>query len=487
MKNLFYFLLITQFVNAQNVSIKLKFENASDSIPIVANKSINDDAGYFLLNTDTIYTKNNLAELKFKTTNAGYMYFSFSRVNPSINILYEPDDVIELTVSKNQDNKYSVQYEGKNNDILLAINVDTIYHYRKFSHKFRKVIFEANKGSDILDYIKKEHKIALKQLQDLYNNEKISKSMFDVSKLYLEATLSNNSKSIIEDIFRIEEEYVNTKLPKSEFLDLLNNLMTEFNPFDDKFKNFTSYGSLDNLQAISRFINESKLDVKRYDKDLWKNKNARDYYSFIPLHYQERLFAHLFVNDRLDENDLKQFKKVFPNSRYTSYLEKHLKNKKVAEFKPYSFGYFINGKFEYYKQIKSIDINSIITDNFKGKPVFVDLWAAYCAPCFQEFSHSQKLFSFLMTNNVEMLYIAIDRESDIVKWQPNIKNNYLEGNHIFASDKIQESLQKLLNEPNGIYIPRYLLFNAKGELVLPSTKKPSEGQALYDEILNALK
>lgn len=38
-----------------------------------------------------------------------------------------------------------------------------------------------------------------------------------------------------------------------------------------------------------------------------------------------------------------------------------------------------------------------------------------------------------------------------------------------------------------VYIPRYLLFNSKGELVLPSTKKPSEGQALYDEILNALK
>lgn len=263
--------------------------------------------------------------------------------------------------------------------------------------------------------------------------------------------------------------------------------MTEFNPFDDKFKNFTTYAFFDNAQSFTRFMDESGFEEKRYDRGLWKNKNVRDYYNFIPLHLQEKLFAHLFSNDRLDESDFTQFKKVFPNSRYTTYLEKYLKNKKVSDYKPYAFGYFINGKFEYNKQVTSVDITSIIKNNFSGKAVFVDLWASYCAPCFQEFSHSQKLFAFLKTNNIEMLYLTIDKDKDITKWLPNIKNNYLEGNHIFTSDKIQESLQKLLNEPNGVYIPRYLLFNAKGELVLPATKKPSEEQVLYDEILNALK
>lgn len=480
----FFFLQISY---SQNVSIKLKFQNVSDSIPIAANKSINDDAGYFLMNTDTIYTKDNQSELKFNAVNPGYIYFTFSKANPGINLLYEPNESIVLNISKNQDNKYHIYYEGKNSDILLSINFDTIYKYQKLSQKLRPIIFNASKGSDILAFIKKEYKIGLNQLQGFYDNGKISKNMFDISKLYLETTLSNNSKSIIEDIFRIEEEYVKTKLPKSEFLDLLNNLMFEFNPFDNKFKNFTTYSTLDNLQATSRFINESKLDEVKYEKGLWKNKNVRDYYSFIPLHYQEKLFAHLLVNDRLDENDLKQFKKVFPNSQYTTYLEKYLKNKKTPDYEPYAFGYFINGKFEYYKQINNIDINAVINDNFSGKAVFVDLWASYCAPCFQEFAHSQKLFAFLKTNNIEMLYLAIDKDSEINKWQPNIKNNYLEGNHIFTSDKIQESLQNFLNEPNGVYIPRYLLFNGKGELVLPSTKKPSEGQALYDEILNALK
>ncbi|MEO5776705.1 MAG: redoxin family protein [Flavobacterium sp.] len=487
MKYLLSCLFLIQFVSAQNVSIKLKFENTSDSIPITANKSINDDAGYFLMNTDTIYTKNNQAELKFNAVNPGYMYFTFSKANPVINLLYEPNEVIQLKITKDQDNKYAIEYDGKNSDVLLAINFDTIYKYQKFAKKLRPIIFNAKKGSDILTFIKSQYAEGLKQLQGFYDNKTISKKMFDASRLYLEATLSNNSKSIIEDIFRIEEEYVNTKLPKSEFVDLLNNLMHQYSPFDNKFKGFTTYATLENLQAASKFINESGSDEQRYDNGLWKNKNAREYYNFIPLQYQEKLFAHLFVNDRLDENDFKQFKLVFPNSKYTTYLEKYLKNKKATIYKPYAFGYFLNNEFEYISQVNSIDIEAIIKDNFKGKAVFVDLWASYCGPCFQEFSYSQKLFSFLKTNAIEMLYINIDREKDIAKWQPNIKSSYLEGNHIFASDKIQKSLQKLLKEPNGVYIPRYLLFNSKGELVLPNTKKPSEEQPLYNEILKALK
>ncbi len=480
----FFFLQISY---SQNVSIQFKFQNVSDSIPIVVSKSINDNAAYFLYHSDTIFTKNNKAELKLQAINPGYVYFSFSKANPGINVLYEPNETIVLNISKNQDNKYHIHYEGGNSSISLAINVDTIYKYQKFSQKLRPIIFNANRGSEILNFIKKEHKLELEKLNNFYENREISKDIYEISKLYLESTLANNSKSIIEDIFRIEEEYTKTKLPKSEFLDLLNNLMSEFNPFDDKFKNFTTYALIDNIQSSSRFIAESGLDEKQYNKGLFVNKKLKYNYNYIPIHYQEHLFAFFFINDVLNEDDLEQFKKVFPKSPYTKYLEKYLKNKKLPEYKPYAFGYFINGKFEYNKQVNSIDITSIIKDNFSGKAVFVDLWASYCAPCFQEFSHSQKLFSFLKTNNIEILYLAIDKDKEITKWLPNIKNNYLEGNHIFASDKIQESLQKLLNEPDGVYIPRYLLFNAKGELVLPATKKPSEGEVLYDEILNALK
>ena len=77
-----YFLITffcLQISYSQNVSIQLKFQNVTDSIPIVVSKSINDDAAYFLYHSDTIYTKNNRAELKFDASNPGYLYFVFSK------------------------------------------------------------------------------------------------------------------------------------------------------------------------------------------------------------------------------------------------------------------------------------------------------------------------------------------------------------------------------------------------------------------------
>lgn len=487
MRPLLFILLLIQISYSQNVSIKLHIENSADSIPIVASKSINDDAGYFMMNTDTIITQSNKAELKFNATNSGYMHFSFSKVSPTIYLLYEPNDTIELNISKNQDNKYHVLYSGKNSGLLLMINTDTIYKYQKFSHKLRKIIFEAKNKNEILNFIKSEHKNASEKLQVLFDENKTSKSLQKITQLHLETTLTFNSKSIIEDIFRIEEEFSKTKISKIEFLELLDSLMKEYDPFDSKFKDFMSITTFDNIQAKSKFIDEMNVNKGKYDGKLWINKNAREYYNLIPLEFQEKLFAHLFVNDKLSENDLNEFKLIFPESKYTNYLKSYLKNKKTTIYKPLTFGYFINNSFEYIKQVNNFEISTIIKDNFDGKPVFVDLWASYCAPCFQEFSFSQSLFNFLKKNNIEMLYIAIDKEKDITKWQPNIKSNFLEGNHIFATDKIQESLQNLLNEPNGVYIPRYLLFNSKGKLVISNTKKPSEGQALYDEILEALK
>ena len=407
MKIKLLFLLALQLGYSQNASVRLNFINTPDSVAIVASKSITNNAGFFLSNTDTIYTKDNKAVLNFNPINAGYMYFSFSKANPGIAVLFEPGEDIILDVSRNQDNKYHIHYTGKNSPLLSLINTDTVYKYPLLSKKLRNVIFEANSGSEILEYIKHEYEDARSKLQALHREEKISDEIFAVSKLHLDSTLAFNTKGIIEDIFRVDEEFIKTKLPRSEFIILLNDVMSEFNLFDDRFQNFASVAFFDGLQSTAKFINESGASSKIHNKDLWKNKNVREYYNYIPLHYQERLFAYLFVNDRLDENDLNQFKKVFPNSKYSDYLITHLNNKEDLEYETAALVYFINNKFEYVRQVKDIDINSIISDNFQGKPVFVDLWAAYCAPCFQEFSHSQKLFAFLKTNSIEMLYIAM--------------------------------------------------------------------------------
>lgn len=78
--------------------------------------------------------------------------------------------------------------------------------------------------------------------------------------------------------------------------------------------------------------------------------------------------------------------------------------------------------------LKSIDtkkydnLNDLITQKFKEKAVFVDIWATWCSPCKIEFKHSEGLDMFLKSKNIEILYVTIDKLSSLEKWKKPLKS-----------------------------------------------------------------
>ena len=62
---------------------------------------------------------------------------------------------------------------------------------------------------------------------------------------------------------------------------------------------------------------------------------------------------------------------------------------------------------ENYYQINSI--NQLLYQ-FKGKPVFIDLWATWCEPCLEEFRYNEQLHSFLDKKQIEMIYVSFDKK-----------------------------------------------------------------------------
>ncbi len=135
---------------------------------------------------------------------------------------------------------------------------------------------------------------------------------------------------------------------------------------------------------------------------------------------------------------------------------------------------------ENYSQITSI---SGLLDSFKGKPVFIDLWATWCSPCLKEFEFSKPLFDYLAKTGVEIVYVSFDKDSEDNLWRTKINQNKLFGNHIRASKQLQDSLTTLIwGGIDAFSIPRYLLFDKNKKLVNIDSSPPSSGFKLFNEI-----
>jgi thiol-disulfide isomerase/thioredoxin len=130
-------------------------------------------------------------------------------------------------------------------------------------------------------------------------------------------------------------------------------------------------------------------------------------------------------------------------------------------------------------------INTIpqLLAHFKNKPVFIDLWATWCVPCVEEFSHSDSLYTFLSDKHIEMLYISIDENEQDSAWRATIQSHHLNGNHIRATKSLQEEINFLIWKiKDGYSIPHYILFDKNGTLLNKDLPKPDSGITLYNEI-----
>ena len=149
----------------------------------------------------------------------------------------------------------------------------------------------------------------------------------------------------------------------------------------------------------------------------------------------------------------------------------------------------INGDSE----IKIVDgysnINTIesMLANFKGVPVFIDLWATWCEPCIEEMKHNDSLYKFLSKNGIKILYVSIDKDEKDSTWKSMLYSHKLNGYHIRANQNLLNDFTNLIwGETGGYSIPHYLLFDKNKNLVNKEALAPSTGVKLYQQIVSEI-
>lgn len=108
--------------------------------------------------------------------------------------------------------------------------------------------------------------------------------------------------------------------------------------------------------------------------------------------------------------------------------------------------------------------------DLKGKYVYIDLWATWCAPCRTEIPYLQKIEEKYHGKNIEFVSISIDKAKDIEKWKKFVTYKNLGGVQLFA-DKDWES--EFVTGYGVTGIPRFIIVDPNGNILNSDADRPS--------------
>ncbi|WP_147677601.1 TlpA family protein disulfide reductase [Algibacter pacificus] len=110
-------------------------------------------------------------------------------------------------------------------------------------------------------------------------------------------------------------------------------------------------------------------------------------------------------------------------------------------------------------------------DDLKGKYIYIDLWATWCAPCLAEIPFLKAIEKDYHGKNIEFVSISIDNENAHTKWKNMIAEKKLAGVQLFAKkDRSFVTAYKVTG------IPRFILIDPQGKVVDADAPRPSSPQ-----------
>ena len=134
-----------------------------------------------------------------------------------------------------------------------------------------------------------------------------------------------------------------------------------------------------------------------------------------------------------------------------------------------------------YQQLKKIDKGQVSPDfelvntknelvslkDHKGKLVYIDVWATWCAPCIKEFPALEGLISEFKDKDIS--FISICMEDTTERWKKMIVSKNLKGIQLFAEDRNVSFLKHYMVEG----IPRFMLIDKDGKIIDSKAMRPS--------------
>ena len=225
------------------------------------------------------------------------------------------------------------------------------------------------------------------------------------------------------------------------------------------------------------------------DEDLKKNPNK------LIFHYieknltgqaQESAMALLFLRDANEEKYdpeilplEERFKQLYPHSKWQPLINEAIaKNKAFNQAKTPDYIHFPN--------IDNAKTFKDITDLYKGKVIFMDIWATWCGPCRASFAYVKPLQEYAKANDIVLLYLSIDRPEEDAKWRKMAAHYDLMGEHVRVQEAFKDEIYTTFgNAQKALSIPHCVIIGKDGEIKFKSAASPEDIEKLKSQLKEA--
>lgn len=111
--------------------------------------------------------------------------------------------------------------------------------------------------------------------------------------------------------------------------------------------------------------------------------------------------------------------------------------------------------------------------DYKGKYVYIDVWATWCVPCIYEMPFMTAIEKEYEGKNIHFIGLSIDRQKDEDRWRKMIVDKELTGIQLLADNEIES---QFIQDYYIQGIPRFILLDPEGNIVSYDAPRPSEPQ-----------
>ena len=111
-------------------------------------------------------------------------------------------------------------------------------------------------------------------------------------------------------------------------------------------------------------------------------------------------------------------------------------------------------------------------ENFKGKYVYIDVWATWCGPCRKEIPHLEELQEKYKGND-KIVFTSISIDQDTKAWRKMVSEQEMKGVQLLADGAWQSSIVRDYKIKG---IPRFLLIDPNGDIVSANAPRPSSNR-----------